>query len=125
MENDIDWEELSQIEDQVLNEHAKDPKLYGQPGNEFNPFLHLLAMTDGDDTMNELITSLSTTLAMLCHLRNIGWELSEPVEGGAIYTKWEGLGSPPIEESELVEIDGVLQDIEGNVVDLEDEDDEE
>lgn len=112
MEDDeIDLSFLSEIEDKV----TKDPDLYGQPGNKFNPQIDTLHSVDGCTTMAEVITELADLLSTLSCLYASGWEVAGEVEEGVIDTYWYIENqSPPAEDSSFV--DG--KDIDGNTIDF-------
>ena len=116
------WEELSNIEDGILEEFANDPKNFGKRGSAFNPSVHINChLEDGDDMISAAV-ELSECAAMVLMLKQIGWELDGPLIDGIVNTYWDGEGEPPTDCSSYVEKDGVLKDVNGEV--FEDDDDE-
>ncbi len=116
------WEQLSDIEDGVLDEFANDPKNYGKRGSAFNPQVAVDAWLSDCEDMMACVIELTEITNFICVLKSIGWELDEPPVDGIVSTYWTGDGAPPPECSSYVEKDGILQDVNGNV--FEDDDDE-
>lgn len=115
------WEELSSIEDGVMEEFANDPKNYGKRGSAFNPQLHIGCMLEDSDDLVTLGIELAEMQSLVLILKTMGWELDGPLVDGMVLTYWEGEGDPPTECSSYVEKDGVLQNVNGEVFDEDDE----
>lgn len=101
MSEDFDWSQLDDIEKQSLIDNAEDEVFYGMKGNQYNPEVHMGCAVQGIETFDELIDVTYEMLSLFTTLQEHGWELSEPVDGGMIYTEWKGEGSPPKADSQF------------------------
>lgn len=122
MSDEFDWQALEEIEDQALVDHAEDPVFYGMRNNEYNPQIHIGCVVENCETLEELVDALVELTAVLSDLDEVGWELSDPVVEGLVFTEWKGEGPPPPEYS-MFDKDG--NDLAGNHIPEfhEDEDD--
>lgn len=115
------WEELSSIEDGVMEEFANDPKNYGKRGSAYNPSVHVICQLDDIDDLVSVGVELAEIQQIVLILKAMGWELDGPSMDGVINTYWNGEGEAPPEFSSYIEKDGVLQNVLGEVLDDDDE----
>lgn len=123
----IDWDELSSIEDEVLEEYANNPAYYGQRGSAFNPEFDLSDLLSDCEDLMEVALELNETNSLVIALKQLGWESEYPIQNAIIKFYWAGEGDPPPECSSWVEKDGVMLNAAGEVLEIDldiDEDDE-
>ena len=111
---EFNWEELNELEQDLLMENSADKLYYGQKFNQYNPEILVDCFVDGTKDMHELLMRLEFLTDMIRDLAEIGWELTMPVQDGVITTDWRGQGPAPTEYSMF---DSTGYDLDGNHVD--------